>query len=101
MCEEFGREVGIEVDGRLVDTHYDDSIANLSLNRMVSLVSPRPALCFVNKYNWARGIVVGDHDDKSNKMARLIAEKLRVRKERGLRNVQRQSTLYNRQSATF
>ena len=55
MCEEFRREVGIEVDGRLVDTHYDDSIANLSLNGMVSLVPPRPALFFVNEYNWAGG----------------------------------------------
>ena len=38
MCEEFRRQVGIEVDGRLVDAHYDDRIANLSLDGMVSLV---------------------------------------------------------------
>lgn len=29
-CEEFRRQVGVEIHGRLVDTNYYDSIATLS-----------------------------------------------------------------------
>ena len=81
MCEEVRRQVGIEIHGRLVDTHYDDSIASLSsLGCMVSLVPTRQALCFMNKYDWAEVVAVGDHDNAYDKMK---CEKLGVREEGG------------------
>ena len=43
-CEERGRQVGVEVHGRLVDTNYYDSIATLSSLIMPLAVSQRRGL---------------------------------------------------------
>ena len=53
MCEKVRRQVGVQVHGGLVDTHYDDGIASLSsLDCTVSLVTVRQALCSMANYDW-------------------------------------------------
>lgn len=102
MGEEVRRQVGIEIYGRLVDTHYDNSIASLSpLDCMVSLVSTRTALYFMSEYDWAGLDAVEDHDNVYDKLKCCDCGEVEPAGGRRIQDLQQQRALCSRRSAIF